>query len=327
MKRTGTCVVVLMCCASLAACTVAPSFKPDTSVTAPSAGRPPPPTSVQAAISTEAFTPYAELGRASDDGLAPSESQSALSKACLTDAGYPNAVSGFGFGFFLGGGLTNAAPYGRWGYLGAAEAAQYGFAVGPAGPAGVSGDLSPRGSSSSAEQKAIEKCSTIVADFASAQMKGALAGIQTLSNDIQADMQHDPSVKAATKAWSACMAQNGFSVTDPQTAFLKAIQASGGVMSIRASGGAITIYVGTNGNHAPGSKPDKARNQAQIAMAVTDADCTESTDLAGIYFAVQASYEQQLVSLNQQALTGAVTEYRTAYAKELSKLPQLLKKK
>ena len=47
-------------------------------------------------------------------------------------------------------------------------------------------------------------------------------------------------------------------------------------------------------------------DQAQIAVAVTDANCTQSTDLAGIYFAVQASYEQQLVNANQQALAAAV---------------------
>jgi hypothetical protein len=62
-------------------------------------------------------------------------------------------------------------------------------------------------------------------------------------------------------------------------------------------------------------------------MAVTDADCTESTDLAGIYFAVQASYEQQLVDSNQQALNEAVAQYRAAYLKELSGLPRLLRKK
>ena len=68
-----------------------------------------------------------------------------------------------------------------------------------------------------------------------------------------------------------------------------------------------------------------AANQAQIATAVTDAGCTGSADLAGIYFAVQASYEQQIVNANQQALTTAVQQYRAAYAKELSKLPSLLK--
>jgi hypothetical protein len=65
--------------------------------------------------------------------------------------------------------------------------------------------------------------------------------------------------------------------------------------------------------------------QAQLAAAVSDANCTQSTDLAGIYFAVQASYEQQLVNANQQALTAAVRQYKAAYAKELSKLPALLR--
>ena len=37
-----------------------------------------------------------------------------------------------------------------------------------------------------------------------------------------------------------------------------------------------------------------AANQAQIATAVNDAGCTDSVDLAGIYFAVQASYEARL---------------------------------
>jgi hypothetical protein len=67
-----------------------------------------------------------------------------------------------------------------------------------------------------------------------------------------------------------------------------------------------------------------AANQAQIAAAVTDANCTQSTDLAGIYFAVQADYEQQIVDLNQQQLASAVQQYRAAYTKELSKLSGLL---
>ena len=60
-------------------------------------------------------------------------------------------------------------------------------------------------------------------------------------------------------------------------------------------------------------------------MAVADADCTQATDLADIFFAVQASYEQQLVSANQQALGAAVRQYKANYAKELGKLPALLK--
>jgi len=74
-----------------------------------------------------------------------------------------------------------------------------------------------------------------------------------------------------------------------------------------------------------GDTVSPAANQAQIAAAVTDATCTESADLAGIYFAVQASYEQQIVNANQQALNSAVQQYKAAYAKELKKLPSLLK--
>jgi hypothetical protein len=74
-----------------------------------------------------------------------------------------------------------------------------------------------------------------------------------------------------------------------------------------------------------GATVSPAANQAQIATAVTNANCTESADLAGIYFAVQASYEQQIVNANQVALTSAVQQYKAAYAKELKKLPSLLK--
>jgi hypothetical protein len=59
-------------------------------------------------------------------------------------------------------------------------------------------------------------------------------------------------------------------------------------------------------------------------MAVADADCTLSSDLAGIYFAVQASYEQQFVSANQQALNAGVREYKAAFAKALKAMPALL---
>ncbi len=40
---------------------------------------------------------------------------------------------------------------------------------------------------------------------------------------------------------------------------------------------------------------------------------------------MQASYEQQFVSANQQALNEAVQRYKAAYAKELSQLPALLR--
>ena len=74
-----------------------------------------------------------------------------------------------------------------------------------------------------------------------------------------------------------------------------------------------------------GQQVSPSAQRAQLAAAVTDSGCAQSTDLAGIYFAVQASYEQQLVNANQQALTTAVRQYRAAYQRELAKLSALLR--
>jgi hypothetical protein len=153
------------------------------------------------------------------------------------------------------------------------------------------------------------KCGTIVQDFTDGADKGALAGIDALSNDIANDVLRDAAVKNATQAWIGCMAKNGYSFHQPQDVFRQEIQA---------------MY-GSSRFINPGAAVSAAANQAQLAAAVSDANCTQSTDLAGIYFAVQASYEQQLVNANAQALTAAVRQYRAAYAKELNKLPALLR--
>jgi len=307
-------VLLICCCAGLSACTADASSGPDTTVSTPSVGRPQPPSSVQAALSSDAFTPYAALGQSNNDGLAPNESEYALSRACMSAAGYPNSAS---TPFFVRLGLANLAfsqPWGSWGYLGAAEAEQYGFRA-PAGSAlselGI--DALPPGSNpaspSQAEQAASGKCFTIMQDFITAVQDGSLAGIAALSNDIYNDVTKDPAVRSATQAWVACMARNGYSFHQPGNVFRQELQTM--------FSGQLSINVGAT--------VSSAANQAQIAAAVTDANCTQSTDLAGIYFAVQASYEQQIVNANQQALTSAVQQYRAAYAKELGKLSALLK--
>jgi hypothetical protein len=305
------------CCAVLAACTAGPPKGPNTTVTTPSVGRPQPPASAQAALSAEAFTPYAALGISSNDGLAPGESQYTLAGPCMSAAGYPGVTLGEGivpFSISIGadGGLAFTQPWGSWGYLGTADAQQYGFRV-PPGTAltslGLGGGLPGNPPSvSAAEQTAADKCGTIVQDFGNATQKGALAGIATLSNDIDNDVARDPAVKAAARAWSACMAKNGYTFAQPQEVWGQELQAMYG-----------------SGSISLGAPVSASAQQAQLATAVTDADCTQSSDLAGIYFAVQASYEQQLVNANQQALTAAVKQYRAAYAKELSKLPTLLR--
>jgi hypothetical protein len=304
------------CCAVLAACTAGPPKGPNTTVTTPSVGRSQPPASAQAALSAEAFTPYAALGISTNDGLAPGESQYTLAGPCMSAAGYPGVTTSnfiVPFSISIGGGLAFTQPWGGWGYLGSADAQQYGFRV-PPGSAlttlGLGGGppANPP-SASAAEQAEADKCGTIIQDFSNATQDGALADINTLGNDITNDVQHDPAVKDATRAWSACMAKNGYSFTQPQTVFGQELQDMyGGQRSI-----------------GPSTPVSASAQQAQLAAAVTDADCTQSSDLAGIYFAVQASYEQQLVNANQQALTAAVKQYRAAYAKELAKLPALLR--
>ena len=89
--RGGLCLLIC-CCAGLAACTAGAPKGPNTTVSTPSVGRPPPPSSVQAALSRDAFTPYAALGQSNNDGLAPSESNFTLTRECMTAAGYPNAT-------------------------------------------------------------------------------------------------------------------------------------------------------------------------------------------------------------------------------------------
>ena len=266
------------------------------------------------ALSSEAFTPYAALGQSNNDGLAPEESEEALASACMTDAGYPDSGT-VPFGIRLGSAnLAFSQPWGAWGYLGVAEAQQYGFRT-PAGSAltALGIDTSGLGTNPAtlpqAEQNAIAKCATIEQNFTNAVQNGALAGIDTLSNDIYNEVEKDEAVSSATGAWKDCMSRNGYGFSQPGDVFFSELQAmTGGKRQID-----------------PSDPISTAANQAQIATAVTDADCSLSTGLAGIYFAVQASYEQQIVSANASALAAAVRQYRAAYAKELGKLPDLLK--
>jgi hypothetical protein len=306
--RTRTCLCLLACCAALISCSAAPPRGPDTTVTTPAVGRPPAPQSIQAALASEAFTPYAELDPATDDGLASGDTIAALHTACMNDAGYGQYANNTPWLSPLGPDPTSLnQPFGWWGYLGTAQAAQSGFNVNP--PLPEEGPENPPPGLSASATAAWAKCFTIVAYFQNAQYVTSLAGIKTISNDIYNDVAKDPDVKNATKAWSDCMARNGYTAPDPNT-------------------------LAQQENHAlgllPGSDPTLAdltptQNEAQTAEAVTDADCTQATDLAGIYFAVQTSYAQQLFTANQQALGAAVRQYKASYARELTKLPALLR--
>jgi len=317
---------LLICCAALAAgtvltaCTASAPKRPDATVTTPVVGRPPAPVSAEAALSSEAFTPYAVLGAADNDGLAPGDTYDALHTACMNDGGYGQYAAEAPYAIRTNRGLGFAQAAGPWGYIGTALAAQQGFLAGSEGPGGGGpggggpgkpGD--PFGNLPTGAQRAAGKCFNILENFNNAQFVHSMAIIETLNNYISTDVIQDGEFKRATRVWSACMAKNGFSSSDADTFSQQALTTLG-----------LEPPPGQNPVGPPGA-PTAAQNSAQIAMAVADANCTLSSDLAGIYFAVQANYEQQFVTANQQALNAGVREYKAAFAKALRTLPALLR--
>ncbi len=307
--------VLICCCAGLAACTVAPPKGPAATVTTPAVGRPPAPASVQAALSSEAFTPYAGLGAADNDGLAPGDTYDALHTACMNDAGYGQYAAQAPYPVRTNSGLAFAQTFGPWGYVGTALAAEDGFMAGSGGPAGgvPAQPGAPFGNLPAGAQAAAGKCFNILQNFNNAQFAHSMAIIETLNNDIGTDVVQDSQFRQADRNWSACMTKTGFSSPDAEAFWSQALVTLG-----------LRSAPGQNPSGPPGA-PTAAQNQTQIAMAVADANCTLSSDLAGIYFAVQASYEQQFVSANQQALNAGVRQYKAAFANALKTMPALLR--
>ena len=124
--RTGL-YLLACCCAVLAGCTAAGPKGPDATVTKPAVGRPPAPASEGAALASEAFTAYADLGAAANDGLAPGDTYANLHTACMDDAGYGQYADSTPFSVRANRGIGFPQPYGPWGYIGLSLAEQYGF--------------------------------------------------------------------------------------------------------------------------------------------------------------------------------------------------------
>jgi hypothetical protein len=127
MMRIRTGWGLLICGVVLAACTANAPKGPATTVTTPAVGRPAAPASVAAAMSSEVFTPYAALGAANNDGLAPGDTYDALHTACMNDAGYGQYAADVPYPVRTNRGLGFPQAYGPWGYVGTALAAQEGF--------------------------------------------------------------------------------------------------------------------------------------------------------------------------------------------------------
>ena len=124
---------LLICCVALAACTANAPKGPAATVTTPAVGRPPAPASVAAAMSSEAFTSYAALGASDNDGLAPGDTYDALHAACMNDAGYGQYAADAPYPARTNRGLGFPQPYGPWGYVDTALAAEEGFLAGEPG--------------------------------------------------------------------------------------------------------------------------------------------------------------------------------------------------
>jgi hypothetical protein len=314
MMRIRTGGGLLACCVVLAACTANGPKGPAATVTTPAVGRPPAPASVAAAMASEAFTPYAALGAADNDGLAPGDTYDALHTACMEDAGYGQYASETVYSVRANRGLGFPQAWGPWGYVGTALAAEEGFMAPEGGPGlngGPPGGGGPTSSLPTAAQAAAGKCFNIVENFNNATLARYLSIVETLNNYIGSDVINDGELHAAMQRWSACMAKQGFHSSDADS-FAQQVQEN---LGQRPSPGQNTT--------SPG-QPTAAQNKAQIAEAVADANCTLSSDLSGVYFAVQASYEKQFVSANQQALNAGIREYKAAFAKTLKTMPTLL---
>jgi hypothetical protein len=309
--RTGWC--LLICGAALTACTASGPKGPAATVTTPAVGRPPAPASVAAAMASEAFTAYAALGAADNDGLAPGDTYDALHTACMNDAGYGQYASEVGYPIRANRGMGFPQAYGPWGYVGTALAAEEGFNAPEGGPGGGPVGGGPGGNLPAGAQAAAGKCLNILANFNNATLAHYLSIVETLNNYISTDVIQDSEFKAAVRRWSACMAKQGFHSSDAD-AFAQQAQIMLGQQAAP----------GQNPTGPPG-QPTAAQNQTQIAMAVADANCTLSSDLSGVYFAVQANYEKQFVSANQQALNAGIREYKAAFAKALKTMPTLLR--
>jgi hypothetical protein len=309
--RTGW--PLLICCAVITACTANGPKGPAATVTTPAVGRPPAPASVAAAMASEAFTAYAALGAADNDGLAPGDTYDALHTACMQDAGYGQYAGDAAFPERENRGLGFPQAWGPWGYVGTALAAEEGFNAPEGGTGGgVPVGGGPLGSIPAAAQAAAGKCFNILQNFNNATLAHYLSIVETLNNYIGADVINDGEVHAAVRRWSACMAKQGFHASDAE-AFAQQAQVMLGQRPAP----------GQNPTVSPG-QPTAAQNRAQIAMAVADANCTLSSDLSGVYFAVQANYEKQFVSANQQALNAGIRQYKAAFAKTLKDMPTLL---
>ncbi|MEU6232589.1 hypothetical protein [Kitasatospora sp. NPDC047058] len=208
------------------------------------------------------------------------QARNMLVVSCMRKAGY-TAFDGDGLQAAQAPDNATALPAGAWGYLGTAVAGVQGFhppkrnAPRPTGPAAGSGEAYDN--------------TRVDCDRQAAERIGTPPGAGTdlvgrLFDESIGAASRDARVTAATGAWSACMTAAGFRADDPA------------------------------------ALPERFRTTPEItptelATARADADCTGSSNLAGIWFAVLAGYQQQQIERNAQALAARQEAVRAQDAK------------
>ena len=250
---------------------------------APTVGRPAQPASMAVALARQPLLDYAEVGITAADPLAPDEDESYLVAACMNRAGFPD-VTGAGLEAFDPAPVASTSA-GVWGFLGLTRAQQYGFAAPPGSAA-----AGPRPHYNAAELTASRACEQHAQSFITgdntllgATLMGA-AGQETVSN---------AQFKAAVATWTRCMTAAGRQTTDP-------LQYAQDALATTAA--------------SPGS----AAFRTQIGEAIDDARCTDSSDLAGVYFALTDAYQLQLLTRDHAALDTAVGRYRHDFQHEMA---------
>ncbi|MER7756827.1 hypothetical protein [Kitasatospora sp. NPDC097643] len=176
---------------------------------------------------------------------------------------------------------ATALPAGPWGYLGTEAATTLGFH--PPKHTLPRPDAAPAGSGEAYDTARVDCDRQAAERLGSPQGPGTELVGRLFQESLKAAGQ-DARVVAATKEWAGCMTTAGFEVTGPE-ALPQRFQST------------------------PEITP------AELAAARADADCTARSNLAGLWFAVLAGYQRQLIDRNAEALTAQREAVRAQDAK------------
>jgi hypothetical protein len=151
----------------------------------------------------------------------------------------------------------------------------------PPGVGGVPGDSSKAGKQPPAWTAALDGGVSEPGCLSQAQalLYGSGGGdpVPQLAFQAASWTQSDPLVKAVVRAWAGCMSRRGYRYSQPVKAAL----------------------------HTWPKQPSRA----EIATAVADVTCKRQVDLANTWLAVEAAYQQALVSQNLTQLSGIQASY------------------